>query len=454
MQVFIKNNFLPPVIVLVLHCLILTMDNYNLKNEDVDHKALTNWLSSFDRFVRLDSNHNLHDTYAKFDTLIGAGTAQSLTITNPDKMKANEQLDDFIKTHQGEWVFGQIAYEANQLFEDVPTAAGHFIPVPLLSLFVPLYVLEVRDGGITVLKSPKDYDQVLAEIKACATACTANDHPPFELNRVLDYEEYMQAVISLKQHIHKGNIYEINFCQPVHGTHVKLQASHLYHLLKKTSKAPFGAFTRHNDVYLCCASPERFLAKRGNRLICQPIKGTNRRLKDPDANTAQIKRLATDEKERAENIMIVDLMRNDLTRICQPGTIQVDELCGIYAFEHVNQMISTISGVIRAEADFADALRCLYPMGSMTGAPKISAMTLIAQSEVMQRGLYSGTVGYLSPDGDWDWNVVIRSIIYDDAHQKLSISAGGAITDLANAETEYEESLLKMEGLLDLIKKV
>ena len=197
---------------------------------------------------------------------------------------------------------------------------------------------------------------------------------------------------SLIAHTHRGDIYEVNYSQSLHYQNVTLDPHELYLKMQENSSAPFGALYKINDVYLCCASPERFLAKRGSKLICQPIKGTNRRMQDADSNKLQQEKLKNSIKERSENVMIVDLMRNDMSKICTAGSVVVEELFGIYAFRHVNQMISTVVGEVDENINFAEVMKALFPMGSMTGAPKLSALQLIDELEPYQRGLFSGTV--------------------------------------------------------------
>ena len=199
------------------------------------------------------------------------------------------------------------------------------------------------------------------------------------------------------------------------------------------------------------ASPERYLKKVGNQLISQPIKGTARRFADAVLDAQAKEQLSTDPKERSENIMIVDLVRNDLSRTAAKGSVQVEELCAIYSFEQVHQMISTITSEMLPEYKAVDALQTTFPMGSMTGAPKISAMQIIEQLEETKRGLYSGAVGYFTPEGDFDFNVVIRSILYNEQNQYVSFSVGSAITALSVPENEYEECLVKAKAMREVL---
>ena len=261
----------------------------------------------------------------------------------------------------------------------------------------------------------------------------------------IDRDEYIRTINLLRQHILRGDCYELNFCQEFYAT-VKLDPLELYQRLSRNSPNPFSAFYRNGDRYALCASPERYLTKKENRLFSQPIKGTAPRdLNDEDNDRMNRLALENSQKERSENIMVVDLVRNDLSRICLNGTVKVDELCRVYAFPQVFQMISTVSGEIRPDASWTDALKATFPMGSMTGAPKKSVMQLIEKYERSARGLFSGSIGYVDPAGNFDFNVVIRTVLYNQKTAYLSFQAGSAITYNCDPEAEYEECQLKAE---------
>jgi para-aminobenzoate synthetase component 1 len=221
--------------------------------------------------------------------------------------------------------------------------------------------------------------------------------------------------------------------------------------LNAISQTPFAVYFKNNKQFLLSATPERYLRKEGEHLISQPIKGTAKRFLDPNEDQESKEKLASDPKERAENIMITDLVRNDLSRTAQKGTVQVQELCGIYSFQQVHQMISTITSKLDDKYSLIDVLKLTFPMGSMTGAPKISAMKIIEELEATKRGLYSGAIGYFSPNGDFDFNVVIRSILYNQEKKYVSFSVGSAITSLSNPEDEYEECMLKARAMHEVL---
>jgi para-aminobenzoate synthetase component 1 len=226
----------------------------------------------------------------------------------------------------------------------------------------------------------------------------------------------------------------------------------IYQKLNAISEPPFAVYFKNNTDYLMCASPERYLKREGNKVISQPIKGTARRSFDLEQDALLKKELSNNEKERSENIMIVDLVRNDLSKTATRGSVQVEELCGIYTFKQVHQMISTIVSEVESTTSSTALLQTTFPMGSMTGAPKISAMNIIEDLEETKRGLYSGAVGYFTPNGDFDLNVVIRSILYNEKMQYVSFSVGSAITSKSVPEQEYDECLLKAKAMLDTLQ--
>ena len=222
----------------------------------------------------------------------------------------------------------------------------------------------------------------------------------------------------------------------------------VYQKLASLSPNPFAALYKLNDKFCICASPERYLKKTGSKIFSQPIKGTSvRKPRDVTADEISKQQLQNSAKERSENVMVVDLVRNDLSKICKEATVKVEELFGVYSFPQVHQMISTISGEVKEGIDWVDMIKATFPMGSMTGAPKKRVMELIEQYEQTRRGLFSGTIGYVKPNGDFDFNVVIRSMLYNAADKYLSFQTGSAITFYCNPEQEYEECLLKAAAM-------
>ena len=295
-----------------------------------------------------------------------------------------------------------------------------------------------------------DSTGVLARIVATAVPVAAPPQVP-DLRARLPRAEYLHAVQAVREDILSGEVYELNLCQEFYADGVALDPVDVFERLNAASPAPFAGFLRWHNHYLLCASPERFAARRGDQIISQPIKGTIRRGTTPAEDAQQRESLLHDEKERAENLMIVDLVRNDLARVARTGTVRVPELFGLYPFRHVWQMISTVTAELRPDVDAVDVLRVAFPMGSMTGAPKIRAMQLIEHYERSRRGLYSGSLGVVWPGGDFDFNVIIRSLQYRADTGYLSFQVGSAITYDSVPEREYDECLLKARAMLEVL---
>lgn len=251
----------------------------------------------------------------------------------------------------------------------------------------------------------------------------------------------------MRNHIEEGDIYEINYCINFSATVENLKPTEVFQDLCKNSPAPFASFLKMNNQYIISASPERFIKLKDNKIISQPIKGTATRGKTVVEDEENKRQLSESEKERAENMMIVDLVRNDLAKSADSGSVKVEEIFGIYSFQQVHQMISTISATKRNEIPPVDIIKNAFPMGSMTGAPKIRAMQLIEEYENCNRNVFSGSIGYFNGENEFDFNVLIRSIYYDEETQALNYQVGSAITYDSDAEAEYEECLLKAKAI-------
>ena len=414
--------------------------NHQIDLNQFKQKALQ-WANDFDVAICLASN-NFTDRYSKFETLIAAGVKAELRCNAGN---AFEQLEAFRKQHEG-WVLGSMAYDLKNEIEDVDSGNPDNLLFPELYFFVPEHIVIIRGSQIEVI-SDTDLLSVIDQevIKNDFTQLSLKLQSRFTRN------EYIKTVQAIQQHIIRGDIYETNFCQDFYAQDAVIEPLTVFNHLSQISPAPFGCYVKLNHQYIISASPERFLAKRGNELISQPIKGTARRSTDKAEDEALKQSLKEHPKEQQENVMIVDLVRNDLTRSAQPGSVRVEELFGIYSFEQVHQMISTIACHKAENLSDVQAIKNTFPMGSMTGAPKVSAMQLMEQYERTKRGIYSGAVGYFSPDGDFDFNVVIRTILYNATSKYLSFEVGSAITHNADAEYEYEECLLKAKAILEVL---
>jgi len=388
--------------------------------------------------------------------------ANALDVLETKSGNAFEQLAAFQHKTNG-WMFGFFAYDLKNELEALSSEHFDGVGMPDMVFFSPGTVVRIKGSNSAPahwMLEIEDTDpaMVFQTIRA-ATPPPQDTDENIVLQARIPKTEYLRTLEAIRQHIIGGDIYEMNFCQEFFAEQVGLNPVLVFERLNGIGKAPFSCFLRWNDRYLLSASPERFLKKVGNKIISQPIKGTRRRGKNEDEDQRTRTELALSEKDRSENVMIVDLVRNDFARNCQPGSVQVDELCGIYSFATVHQMISTVSGLLPMDDEKpsgvggADniplrALRDCFPMGSMTGAPKVMTMKLIERYERSRRGLYSGAVGYFAPNGDFDFNVVIRSILFNASSGYVSAQVGGAIVYESVPEAEYEECLVKAEGMM------
>jgi len=358
-------------------------------------------------------------------------------------------LKEWMNKHQS-WLFGFFTYDLKNEIEHLQSENLEYIQFPSLCFFEPEHLLILEDNQVTILsETPEVVFQEIISIEPDSTEYNPTiTQPPAA---TVSKERYIQQVTRIKEHLEAGDIYELNYCIEF-TARGSIAPVHTYLRLNEISPMPFSCLVRVDTLYLLCASPERFLKKEGDKLISQPIKGTRKRGATPADDIALIQELKTSEKEIAENMMIVDLVRNDLSRSCKPGTVIAEELFGVHTFQQVHQMISTITGKLQEQIHPVDAIKNAFPMGSMTGAPKIRAMELIDEIEESKRGLFSGAAGYFTPDGEFDLNVIIRSIFYDEKNQKLSFQVGSAITYEADAEKEYEECLVKAAAMLKVLE--
>ena len=407
-------------------------------------KALQ-WASGFDVCCYLDSN-NFADTYGKFDALIAVGVKAEITA---DAGAAFEQLKQFRDQHPG-WMTGFFTYDLKNEIEDLASGNPDHLNFPGLYFFVPRYLLIIKGDEIEITA---DDAEIVFENIMQQPVYTSSSLPVTNIQSRLSRDAYMDAVQKIQEHINRGDIYVTNFCQEFFAENAVIDPLSVFIKLNEISPNPFSAFFKLRHKYVLCATPERFLAKRGSKLISQPIKGTAKRGATMAEDEALINELRNHSKELQENVMIVDLVRNDLTLSAKPGTVRTEELYGIYSFAHVHQMISTVVCELAEDVTAVQAIKNSFPMGSMTGAPKISAMRLMEQYEQSRRGLYSGAIGYFSPDGDFDFNVVIRTLLYNETNRYLSFHAGSAITYYADAEKEYEECLLKARAILEVLRR-
>ena len=422
-----------------------------LLNPEVFKQQLLFWAQQSDDVVWLDSN-NHNERYTHYDAILAVDAFTSL---QTDYTNAFERLDEYQKTTK-DWIFGYLSYDLKNSVEDLESHNFDGLGFPELYFFQPKKIIFIKGDTVEFqyLKIvDDDIQNDFVNINQTVISEDAdNSHDTIKVKLRIHKDEYFEKVKTMLAHIHRGDIYEANFCQEFYAEDSLINPVETYNRLNQISKPPFATFFRTFDKYLMSASPERYLKKTGNKVISQPIKGTARRSEDKEEDQKLAKDLRNDPKERSENIMIVDLVRNDLSHTATKGSVKVEELCKVYSFLQVHQMISTITSIISNDTYPVEVLKTTFPMGSMTGAPKISAMKIIEDLEETKRGLYSGAVGYFSPDGDFDFNVVIRSILYNASNSYLSYSVGSAITAQSNPLKEYEECLVKAKAMREVLE--
>lgn len=404
---------------------------------------MLNWGNRFNICCFLD-NHNYHLSHHSIECVLAAGVD---AFVSANAGNALQQLSDFAANH-ADWMFGHLSYDLKNEIEPLQSNRHDGISFPDLYFFVPRYVVQLAEDAITIGSSHNDHEQVLHSILNESVVAGKKGSSTIDVKSRYSRSEYTAAVEIIQQHILRGDCYELNLCQEFYSEKAHVDPLALYMALSNESPNPFSAYYKVEERYLACLSPERYLKKEGRKIISQPIKGTSRRVSgNISLDEHNLNELRNSEKERAENIMVVDLVRNDLSKICEEGSVQVDELCGVYTFPQVHQMISTVSGILRENVDCAEAIRATFPMGSMTGAPKKKVMELIEKYERSRRGLFSGSIGYITPYGDFDFNVVIRSVLYNQAEKYLSFHTGSAITFSSDADAEFEECMLKAAAI-------
>ena len=423
-----------------------TTRTISLKKEPRLKGKLLVWAQQYEVVFWLDSNaatRNFNAKYSSFEAVLALEVHKELQCgckTAFEKLKA-------FRRECNDHIFGYFSYDLKNDIEELTSDNFDGLKFPDLYFFQPKKLFYFKDDRL-ILSYLKEYeDEMKKDIEAIKKISLKEQNPSgsekIQINARIPKRSYFKKIENVLGHIHRGDIYEVNFCQEFYAEDAEIEPLHVYNKLNEISGPPFANFIKLNDKYLLSASPERFVKKTGNKVISQPIKGTARRSSDPDRDAKLARELSKDPKERAENIMIADLVRNDLSRTAVKGSVIVEELCGTYTFKQVHQLISTVTSEVSKVTDPVDIIKSLFPMGSMTGAPKISAMEIIEELEETKRGLYSGAVGYFTPDNDFDFNVVIRSILYNKREKYVSFTVGGAITAKSVVENEYEECMVK-----------
>ncbi|MBC8882720.1 anthranilate synthase component I family protein [Flavobacterium piscinae] len=428
---------------------------FTIEHPEIFKQKLLIWANQFREVVFLDSN-NYHQKYSCYDAVLAV---DAFTSIKTDYFNAFEDLHQYQSKTQ-DWLFGYLSYDLKNDTEALNSKNFDGLDFPDLFFFQPKKLFFLKDNQVEMKylnlcddEMKDDFHEILNEgsWESKVGGKEFGVGSEIKIQQRISKEAYLQKVSKMLEYIHYGDIYEANFCMEFFAENASIEPLEIYQKLNAISQPPFAVYFKNNHQYLLSASPERYLKKEGIKVISQPIKGTAKRNSNPILDEQSKVDLENNPKERAENIMIVDLVRNDLSRTASKGSVEVEELCGIYSFQQVHQMISTVVSQVENTTSAVEIIKTTFPMGSMTGAPKISAMKIIEELEETKRGLYSGAVGYFTPEGDFDFNVVIRSILFNAKNQYLSFSVGSAITSEATPEGEYEECLLKAKAMFEVL---
>ncbi|MGV3588638.1 MAG: anthranilate synthase component I family protein [Adhaeribacter sp.] len=417
----------------------------NLTPSSFKQKALA-WANTYE-LVAFYEHNNIAYPYHGFENILAVSNATQPLI---DPANAFPSLSDALANAE-DILYGFLGYDLKNQVEKLSSRNPDFLGFPLIYFFKPEITISLKPGGFTITSNQANPTQILTEILNFQINATASPNN-FTIQNRTSWAEYLNQVKAIQNNILEGDIYELNYCVEFFALDAVINPLNTFWALNQASPTPFAGYFKLHDKYLLCASPERSLKKEGSKLISQPIKGTIRRSSNPEEDEQLREQLRTSEKEISENMMIMDLVRNDLAKSSSIGSVKVEEMFGIYGFKHLYQMITTVTSTIRPDCSVPEAIKNAFPMGSMTGAPKIRAMELIDQYETTRRGLFSGSLGYIKPNGDFDFNVVIRSLQYNANTKYLSYMVGSAITYDSVPEQEYEECLLKTRAIINLLQ--
>ena len=437
-------------------------------------EVLLHWSKQYHEVVWLDSNQH-QQKHSKFKAMLAV---DAFTAIKTDYFKAFDQLEEY-QSKTKDWLFGYLTYDLKNDIEKLHSNNFDGLHFPDLYFFQPKKIFlfsetEVELHYLNFVDDELEADwQEITHLSKnlhyfnpdylCKTDCYYKEEQrsnlvnntkesPIKIHLRTSKDSYFKKLSSMLDYIHIGDIYEANFCQEFYSENTTIDPIKSFIHLNEISKTPFATFLKFDDHFLLSASPERYIKKEGSTIISQPIKGTAKRHANEKKDLQLKFDLENDQKERSENIMITDLVRNDFSKFAKKGSVKIEELCKVYTFEQVHQLITTISCEVGEPISLISILKETFPMGSMTGAPKISAMNIIEELEDAKRGLYSGTVGYFTPDNDFDFNVIIRSILYNEEKKYVSFSVGSAITAKSIPEKEYEECLLKAKAMREVLE--
>lgn len=427
-----------------------TIKKYPVAILEMLKPKILSWAQQYDEIVWLDGN----DFPSKEQCFRAILAVESFTGLKTDTYNGFEKLQDY-QTTTADWIFGYLSYDLKNDVENLKSNNSDGLDFPDLCFFQPKKIFLFFEDYVEVQYLNFVADEMDSDWKLILETVLKDENKKndiIEIHNRTSKKQYIQKVNKVLEYIKRGDIYEVNLCQEFYSENFSLEPLATFLHLNRISKPPFSAFLKMNEFFALSASPERYIKRNGTRVISQPIKGTAKRSNNKIEDQELANQLIADPKERSENIMITDLVRNDLSKLAEKGSVRVEELCGLYSFEQVHQLISTISCEVSPSLSSTEILKSTYPMGSMTGAPKVSAMKIIEELEDAKRGLYSGTIGYFTPNGDFDFNVVIRSILYNNLKKYVSFSVGGAITIKSIPENEYEECMVKARAMRHVLE--
>ena len=417
--------------------------SYSLKNKDLFVKKIVNFSSDQSHFTLLNSN----DSFDDYELIIAYG-AESFLKSSKNSLKKIDKYIDKVN----DWIFGYLSYDLKNEIENLTDLNKDIFNLPNLYFYQPKVIWLIKDEKAEIYSLNEknlneDWDHINSiDYKDCTEKSSV------DLITRTSKQEYIRKIKNIKKRILQGDCYEMNYCFDMYSKNKTINPYKTYIKLNDYTRSPMSTFFKLNQLYLLSSSPERFIKRVNKKIISQPIKGTAKRGLDSKEDEKIKYALLSSPKELSENHMIVDLVRNDLSRVAEKGSVKVKNLNKLNTFKRVHQLISTIEAEIAVNTKFSKIISGMFPMGSMTGAPKIESMNIIDEYESTKRGLYSGSIGYIKPNKDFDFNVVIRSIIYDKLLKEINVSVGSAITFKSDPESEFEECLLKAEPMIKSLK--
>jgi len=415
--------------------------SFDIENNKEFKIKMLNWANRFSIFCFLDGNG--YGASDSFPTMLAVGALRSIALSPGNAFASLKNFFD----QKPSWLFGHFGYEL--MVETLGLSSRHASKSQFGAgfFFEPEILIVINEGKVEInAEQPED---IFSSIER--TLLINQTTAEIQIENTISEEEYFEILQKIKEHIQIGDCYEINFCQQFIAQQTSINPVAIFCDLMEVSPNPFSSLYKLNNSYCISASPERFIKKKGAHIISQPMKGTAARSDDPVIDEQRKKDLYNSSKDRSENVMIVDLVRNDLSKFCKEGSVKADSLFDILSFPSVHQMVSNISGEVEEGVHWTDIIRNCFPMGSMTGAPKRKVAELIDKYEKNSRGLYSGSIGYIDKNGDFDFNVVIRSIFYDSQHSNIHFWAGGGITIYSEPKSEYEECFLKAKSIMKVL---